>query len=554
MSHAPDLPMPRTGDILGGRYILRERIGAGGRGRVFRARDEVLARDVAIKVFPVGGADEPASTRRMSEARDLAVLDHPSLVTLYDARLGAGDHVYLVMELVDGPSLRRRLDEAPVPAREVAALLGDLAGALAVVHAAGIVHRDVKPSNVLLRPVRGRDVPFEAVLVDFGVAHLVDAAQSTPPGPVVGTAASLAPEQLRGEPPRPASDVYALGRLALEALTRRPSFGADSPREGVPSRPARRPEVPADLGDGWRSLLTAMTAPDPDARPSASEVARRASTLVPGSEELETRPLRTTPWADDRVRARVAVSAPTPGGAAVVGGSPAQPPVTTPEEGGAGRGVAEPGGSRGETTRAAASVSRAGKSRRRTLRGRRVIWATAASAAVVVVGGHLLAFSLGAAGGATTDRPPLPASSPSPALAERSTPAPAPTSAVAPVSSTDADPAPSPRGRVDEGPVPSTPAAPTLSARATPPVGEPQPASGRPSDPAVDVTPGPTPVVEPSITPSPTPDTDADPDPDPRPDDGVLPGEGGSAPEPTMPGAIRGEGPVLRPGTSASGR
>lgn len=302
MSHAPDTSMPHAGDILGGRYVLIERIGAGGMGRVFRARDEVLRREVAVKIFFADRTDDAEPLRRMSEARALAALDHPSLVTLYDAHLDAVDHVYLVMELITGPSLQRRIEEAPVSGTDVAGILSDLAGALAVVHDAGIVHRDVKPSNVLLRPVRGSERGFEAVLADFGVAHLVDATRLTTPGTVIGTAAYLAPEQVRGEPPRPASDVYALGLLAIEALTRLHPFGGGSLQETLLARLARQPEVPTTLGYAWRSLLVAMTANDPDARPTATEVAARAGALADGLETavVETGPVtlvEPSPWA-----------------------------------------------------------------------------------------------------------------------------------------------------------------------------------------------------------------------------------------------------------------
>ncbi len=286
MSHAPDLTMPHAGDILGGRYVLAERIGAGGMGRVFRARDEVLRRDVAVKIFFADRTDEAESLRRMAEARALAALDHPSLVTLYDARLDTGDHVYLVMELIDGPSLQRRIERGALAPADVAGIVADLAAALAVVHEAGIVHRDIKPSNVLLRPVRGTDRGMEAVLADFGVAHLVDATRLTTPGTVIGTAAYLAPEQVRGEPPQPASDVYALGLLAIEALTRLHPFGGGSVQETLLARLARQPDVPASLGYAWRSLLSAMTAHDPAARPSATAVAEQAIELAAGRETV----------------------------------------------------------------------------------------------------------------------------------------------------------------------------------------------------------------------------------------------------------------------------
>ncbi len=297
MSHAPDLSMAHTGDILGGRYILRERLGAGGMGRVFRARDEVLARDVAIKIFHAGAGDGSEPLRRMSEARALAALTHPSLVTLYDARLVGEDHVYLVMELIAGPSLQRRIEQEAIAPAEVAGILGDLAGALAVVHAAGIVHRDVKPSNVLLRPLYGAERTAEAVLADFGVARLVDATRLTTPGTVIGTAAYLSPEQVRGEAPQPASDVYALGLLAIEAVTRLHPFGAGTLQETLLARLARRPAVPSALSADWRALLDAMTATDARARPSAAEVATRAEALRTPSPPSR-RPRRVSPDLD----------------------------------------------------------------------------------------------------------------------------------------------------------------------------------------------------------------------------------------------------------------
>ncbi|WP_292683109.1 protein kinase [Microbacterium sp. SCN 69-37] len=118
-----------------------------------------------------------------------------------------------------GQTLHDRLAQNALTGREVVSLIIGLAGALAVVHHAGIVHRDIKPANVLLRPIRHGVVPFRPVLVDFGVAHLLDAARVTSPGVVIGTASYPAPEQVRGEPTVPASDIYALGLLTIEALT-----------------------------------------------------------------------------------------------------------------------------------------------------------------------------------------------------------------------------------------------------------------------------------------------------------------------------------------------
>jgi hypothetical protein len=271
-----------TGSLLAGRYRLIERVGAGGMGTVYRARDELLGRDVAVKLFhseQAGGVEE---RRKVGEATMLASLSHPCLVTLFDACIGTNAPAYLVMEFIAGPTLRQRLEDGPLELDEAAAMACDLAAALEAVHAAGIVHRDVKPSNVMLR-AQGRApaarTGHQAVLADFGVAHLVDSTRLTTPGDVIGTAAYIAPEQVRGHAPVPASDVYSLGLLLIEAITGRHPF-ADAPAASLLlARLTRQPDVPRDIGYAWRSLLTAMTVHDPASRPSAGEVLERARAL-----------------------------------------------------------------------------------------------------------------------------------------------------------------------------------------------------------------------------------------------------------------------------------
>ncbi|WP_295840752.1 serine/threonine-protein kinase [uncultured Microbacterium sp.] len=432
MSHSPDVSMPHPGDILGGRYILRERIGAGGMGRVFRARDEVLARDVAIKIFFADATDEPEPLRRVSEAQALAALDHPSLVTLYDARLTGTDHVYLVMELIDGPSLQRRIESGPLTSSEVAGIVSDLASALAVVHDAGIVHRDVKPSNVLLRPMRGAGRDVEAVLADFGVARLIGATRLTTPGTIIGTAAYLAPEQVRGEVPQAASDVYALGLLAIEALTRLHPFGDGTLQETLLARLARQPDVPRVLSPEWRALLTSMTAFDPAERPSAAAVVARVAALTrESSTDVVAAPSSAPSWAMPTalLTAPVAASA-----------APASPAS------GATRVSSEADDDRFVTAPPVAAAVGAGEtmvptSRPRRMRRRTLLWAGAAASAALIVSGHVMAFSLGDPSGTTTDRvstpaptgTPLPSSTPGSVVAEdRSV-------AVAPVVKTDAE-------------------------------------------------------------------------------------------------------------------
>src|SRR5690606_7600137 len=213
-----EMPEAGTGEILGGRYRLVACIGEGGMSRVYRAEDLTLQRRVAVKVMR-GPAEGAAALRRVrSETSLLASLTHPSLVTLYDAHISTHAPSFLVMEYVEGATLRERLDAGPLPADVVAAVAMDLAEALHAVNDYGVVHRDVKPSNILLARSPLPDRPFRAKLTDFGIACLVDATRITTPGTVIGTAAYLAPEQVRGEPPTGAADIYSLGLVLLEAL------------------------------------------------------------------------------------------------------------------------------------------------------------------------------------------------------------------------------------------------------------------------------------------------------------------------------------------------
>ena len=277
----------RPGDVLGGRYRLEELIGEGGMGSVWRATDDVLEREVAVKVFWAGAAEETDATRRESEKKLLAAVSHPSLVTLFDAHLSRDGLSYLVMEHVEGGTLSTLIGRGPIAVRDAASLATDLGEALHVVHSAGIIHRDVKPANILLRPPLTAEHTFRAVLADFGIAHIADAARVTTPGMAMGTAAYISPEQVRGHAPTPASDIYSLGLVLLEALSGSRAFPAQTPIEAISVRLTASPTIPGQWGYGWRSLLSAMTALDPDARPSAMEVASRARALDAASAEPE---------------------------------------------------------------------------------------------------------------------------------------------------------------------------------------------------------------------------------------------------------------------------
>ena len=265
------------GDLVGGRYRLEELVGIGGMSRVFRATDELLGRTVAVKHFSAASGNEADRLRRDSETRLLASLSHPSLVTLYDADALPDGSGYLAMEYVGGGTLADRIGRGPMAPHDVARVALDLAEALHVVHTAGVIHRDIKPPNVLLREMVGR--PFQAMLADFGIAYLMDSARLTTPGMAVGTAAYFSPEQARGAQPSPASDIYALGLVLIEALTGVRAYPQTTPIEAAIARLHAPPVVPSGFGYGWRSLLTAMTATDPAERPTAQQVAERVSAL-----------------------------------------------------------------------------------------------------------------------------------------------------------------------------------------------------------------------------------------------------------------------------------
>ncbi|MGN8551292.1 UNVERIFIED_CONTAM: protein kinase [Microbacterium sp. SLM126] len=270
-----------TGEILGHRYVLKERIGEGGMARVYRADDEALGRTVAIKVLrsvdAIGSVD-----RARTETTLLAALNHHGLVTLFDAHIADQGPNYLVMEYVEGITLRERIAQGPLPPTEMASIAVDLAEALHVAHSSDIVHRDIKPSNVLLwkSPLPGRE--WRAKLADFGIAHLLDSARVTTPGMIVGTVAYVAPEQARGDAPAPPADIYALGLLLIEALTGERPFADAEGIGAVMARLAAPPQVPESLAPEWRGLLRGMTAMSPGDRPTALEVAITAERLALG--------------------------------------------------------------------------------------------------------------------------------------------------------------------------------------------------------------------------------------------------------------------------------
>ena len=271
-----------TGYLVGDRYRIESTVGVGGMATVYRARDESLGRTVALKVFRSELADADDVRRQRDEVQLLASLNAPGLVTLFDAVAegGVGDHgrAFLVLEYVDGVDLRTTLLDGLPDESLVARIGSDVAGALSYIHSRGVVHRDVKPGNILLPRDHSTPGAPLAKLADFGIARLLDDARMTATGTVIGTATYLSPEQAQGATVGTSSDIYSLGLVLLESLTGQRAYPGTA-IESVLARLARDPEIPPTVGDSWRGLLAAMTARQPEDRPGAASVA--ASLLEP---------------------------------------------------------------------------------------------------------------------------------------------------------------------------------------------------------------------------------------------------------------------------------
>jgi eukaryotic-like serine/threonine-protein kinase len=264
--------------IVAGRYRVRELLGRGGMASVYRADDESLGRSVAVKIFHAELAHALDARRQGEETSLLASLNHPGLVMLFDA-VSDGDDSVLVMEYVDGMDLRVRMQSGPLDARAAALIGADIAGALAYIHGRGVVHRDVKPANILLVNGASDSNPAHAKLADFGIARLIDSTHLTATGSLIGTASYLSPEQAEGRAVGAPTDIYSLALSLLEGLTGERAFPG-SAVESTVARLNRDPVVPNEFGSVWAELLRSGTARDAAARPTAEELARRLRQLA----------------------------------------------------------------------------------------------------------------------------------------------------------------------------------------------------------------------------------------------------------------------------------
>ena len=270
---------------LGGRFVLEEEIGSGGMSVVYLGRDEILDRPVAMKVLRLAYADSDVGERFRREGRTAARISHPNVVQVYDAQEGVMDGrevSYIVMEHVPGGDLKDKIyKDGPLSEKELCRIGADVASGLAGAHDRGIIHRDVKPQNILI------DDYGRPKITDFGIARALDTTQATRTGSYLGTATYSSPEQLRGEPVTPKSDVYSLGATLYEAATGEPPF-VGGPIEVASQQISKEPEPlrarGAAVSPAFEALVMAALSKEPANRPDAatlsSKLLQEGSTTV----------------------------------------------------------------------------------------------------------------------------------------------------------------------------------------------------------------------------------------------------------------------------------
>ena len=293
-----------SGVEFGGRYSLTDRIAVGGMGEVWRARDKVLARRVAIKLLSPTLAGQPGFAQRFrEEARNSAALGHPNIAGVYDYGEDAGAN-WLVMELVEGQNLAQIIrDQGRIPPAQASSILSQAALGLQAAHDGGVIHRDVKPANIIIRP------DGVVKLTDFGISRAVDSVPITRTGEVMGTAQYISSEQATGQAVSPASDVYALGVVAYEMVTGRRPFDEESPvataMAHVQDPP---PPLPRDVPEPLATVIASALAKAPEHRPESAGDVARILTGAGGAATLLTTQKLTSP----QVTRRMATTAPQP--------------------------------------------------------------------------------------------------------------------------------------------------------------------------------------------------------------------------------------------------
>ena len=274
---------PSAGITFGGRYELSSRVAVGGMGEVWKASDSIIGRTVAIKILKDEYMGDPGFLERFrAEARHAALVNHEGIANVFDYGEEQGS-AYIVMELVPGEPLSAIIErEGRIPANRVLGIVAQTATSLQAAHDAGLVHRDIKPGNLLITP-EGR-----VKITDFGIARIADQVPLTATGQVMGTVQYLAPEQASGHTATPATDVYSLGIVAYECLAgKRPFTGESQVAIAMAQINDTPPELPADVPEHVRNLVYACLAKDASGRPaSAAKLAQAATALHRGDVQL----------------------------------------------------------------------------------------------------------------------------------------------------------------------------------------------------------------------------------------------------------------------------
>ncbi|WEH17926.1 serine/threonine protein kinase [Streptomyces sp. VNUA24] len=448
------------GLVVAGRYRLVAGIGQGGMGRVWRATDDMLDRQVAVKEMRIDGLDpEDSRTRRertLREARATARIDHPHVVRVYDV-VDAGDRLWIVMELVDGRSLEQVVaQDGPLGVRDTARIGLELVDALGQVHAQGVLHRDIKPANVLVK----RTGAHHAVLTDFGIAAIQNAEALTMAGMLVGSPDYMAPERVSGRPQGPPSDLWSLGATLCAALGGRSPFSRATTLATLHAVLYEEPELPPAAGP-LHDVLAALLAKQPESRPGVPELTetlrRLATSPAPATRTTEPRP----PGAQE------------PAGTAGAAPGPAAPGLAEPATRSA-VGATSPATGAGDTVTGPGGEGDPGGTPEDGIAAPEGPAPTASEPVPVPVAGR-----------PSARRPELASAGPTPLSAE-ARPSPAPTP--------DAEAPPPPAG-------PPTPTHPTPTIR-----NRPTPLTDRPTTPVLHRTPVPTPPTSSAPPPTSTPE------------------------------------------------